>query len=239
MAKRRILKNAAIGLCGLLAFVGFVALGNWQLERRLWKLDLIQKVNERAYAQEIPAPVLDQWPAVTRANDEYRRVFLSGKFLTDNNTLVVAATELGSGYWVLSPFQRNSGSIVFVNRGFVAQGVKPSLPPSGEIQLSGLLRMSEPKGSVVRDNDPANGRWYSRDVRAISTELGITAAPYFIDADKGEPGSAGSADPVGGLTVIQFHNSHLVYAITWYGLAIMVIGAGVIVLREGRRPVKS
>jgi surfeit locus 1 family protein len=30
--------------------------------------------------------------------------------------------------------------------------------------------------------------------------------------------------PVGGLTVITFHNSHLVYAITWYTLALMVAG---------------
>ena len=28
--------------------------------------------------------------------------------------------------------------------------------------------------------------------------------------------------PVAGLTVITFHNSHLVYAITWYTLALMV-----------------
>jgi surfeit locus 1 family protein len=31
--------------------------------------------------------------------------------------------------------------------------------------------------------------------------------------------------PVAGLTVIAFHNSHLVYAITWYTLALMVAAA--------------
>jgi surfeit locus 1 family protein len=43
------------------------------------------------------------------------------------------------------------------------------------------------------------------------------------------------AIPVAGLTVINFHNSHLVYAITWYGLAMMVIAAGFIIVREARR----
>ncbi len=33
------------------------------------------------------------------------------------------------------------------------------------------------------------------------------------------------------MTVIRFPNSHLVYALTWYGLALMVVGAGWYVAR--------
>jgi surfeit locus 1 family protein len=44
-------------------------------------------------------------------------------------------------------------------------------------------------------------------------------APYFIDADA-TPNPGGL--PVGGLTVISFPNSHLVYALTWFGLALTV-----------------
>jgi surfeit locus 1 family protein len=36
--------------------VGFIALGNWQLERRLWKLDLIEKVETRVHAPAESAP---------------------------------------------------------------------------------------------------------------------------------------------------------------------------------------
>ena len=39
------------------------------------------------------------------------------------------------------------------------------------------------------------------------------------------PSTTARAAPVAGLTVIAFHNSHLVYAITWYTLALMVAGA--------------
>ncbi|WP_342456060.1 SURF1 family cytochrome oxidase biogenesis protein [Variovorax sp. S12S4] len=38
-----------------------------------------------------------------------------------------------------------------------------------------------------------------------------------------------------GLTVIAFPNSHLVYAITWYGLTLMVAGAAWFVWRDDRR----
>jgi surfeit locus 1 family protein len=43
----------------------------------------------------------------------------------------------------------------------------------------------------------------------------------------GCPSTSGTCTvaPVGGLTVITFHNSHLIYAITWYTLALMTAGA--------------
>jgi surfeit locus 1 family protein len=87
------------------------------------------------------------------------------------------------------------------------------------VTVVGLVRLSEPRGGFLRANDPAAGRWYSRDVAAIAAARGIAApAPYFIDADAGanRPGW-----PVGGLTVIRFPNSHLAYALTWFALAVM------------------
>ena len=81
--------------------------------------------------------------------------------------------------------------------------------------------------AFLRANDPAAGRWYSRDVAAIAWARGLSeVAPYFIDADAAsEPGGI----PVGGLTVVVFHNNHLVYAITWYVLAAMAAGAAAFV----------
>jgi surfeit locus 1 family protein len=35
--------------------------------------------------------------------------------------------------------------------------------------------------------------------------------------------------------VIAFHNNHLVYAITWYTLALMVAGGAWLAVREERR----
>jgi surfeit locus 1 family protein len=95
-----------------------------------------------------------------------------------------------------------------------------------DTRIVGLLRISEPRGSFARNNDPADNRWYSRDVAAIAATRGLAnVAPYFVDAAAGQ-NPAGSPDrPTGGLTVISFPNSHLVYAITWYALALMVAGA--------------
>ena len=61
-------------------------------------------------------------------------------------------------------------------------------------------------------------------------------APYFIDADAASsPGKDPAREPVGGLTMLNFPNNHLTYAITWYALALMVIVGVVIFVREEKR----
>jgi surfeit locus 1 family protein len=88
------------------------------------------------------------------------------------------------------------------------------------------LRISEPGGGFLRHNDPAGNRWYSRDVAAIAASHGLAgAAPYFVDAARGQDPAGAPDHPTGGLTVISFPNTHLVYALTWYALALMVAGA--------------
>jgi len=234
--------RAALAVCAALAFAGFFALGTWQVERRAWKLDLIARVEQRVHAPAADAPGRERWPQVNAAADEYRRVRLAGTFLHDKETLVQASTRLGAGFWVLTPLQAADGGIVLVNRGFVPPEAKDrparkANEPQGETTVTGLLRITEPKGGFLRKNEPATGRWFSRDVQAIAASRGLgKVAPYFVDADAA-PASSGAAPawPAGGLTVIAFPNSHLVYAFTWYGLALMVLVAAGYAWREGRR----
>ena len=290
--------KAAWALSGLVLFSVFVALGTWQVQRRAWKLDLIARVESRVHAPPVAAPGLSEWLRVTAANSEYRHVTVSGTLLNASETLVQALTDLGSGFWVLTPLRQADGTVVLINRGFVpperreraAHGAAEDEMPA---TVSGLLRISEPGGQFLRHNDPAHGLWYSRDVNAIAVARGlkVRVAPYFIDADaggtsasvgamaavgagdaaggasagagasgtagvsgaasvrdtagaSGTPGVSASGDalagttdtrPVGGLTVIAFRNTHLSYALTWYGLALLVVGAAWVVVREGRR----
>jgi surfeit locus 1 family protein len=223
-------------LCALVLFLGFVALGTWQVQRRAWKLDLIERVNQRVSAPATDAPTVRDWSRVNAVNDEYRHVRLTGRFLPALDAQVQAVTNTGSGFWLLSPLQLADNSVVWVNRGFVPPHWKP-VPPNASarddetpVTLTGLLRLSEPGGGFLRANAPAADRWFSRDVGALAAARGLhKVAPYFVDADALTATPAASpADPnapVGGLTVIAFHNNHLVYALTWYALALMVAGA--------------
>lgn len=232
----------ALALFAAAAIAGLVALGNWQVERRAWKLGLIAQVAERVHAAPVAAPAAAQWAGLTRANAEYRRVRASGTFLDDRQTLVQAVTEQGGGYWVMTPLRLADGSTVLVNRGFVAEPFRARVAPagSGTSEVVGLLRMSEPGNGLLRHNDAARDQWFSRDVAAIAARRGLDGnqvAPYFIDAAAVPPpaGADPQAWPVGGLTVTAFSNNHLGYALTWYGLALMVAAAAAYVGREEYR----
>lgn len=226
---------------------GLTALGVWQVHRLAWKLDLIARVEQRRQAAPVAAPGPHDWPGLSRAADEYRRVQVRGRFDHARETLVTASTELGSGYWVLTPLCTDRGFWLLVNRGFVpsewrSRASRAASEPQGEQQVAGLLRLSEPVGSLLRNNDAAAGRWYSRDVAAIAAARGLRSgpagaacgpvAPYFIDtvAEPGQP-----RWPRAGLTVLRFSNNHAMYAFTWFSLAALVVVATWLWLRHESR----
>jgi surfeit locus 1 family protein len=226
----------------LLLIVLFSGLGTWQVFRLQWKLDLIARVEARVHAAPVAPPPMARWAGITAESDEYRRLQVSGTYLYEYTTPVQALTELGSGYWLLTPLCTADGHVILVNRGFIpadlgartrytphkSDGDPCAVHAGGAVQLVGLLRVSEQGGPFTRANDPLANRWYSRDVAAIAAARGLPGAltaPFFVDAAAGQNPPGSPDQPQGGLTVVSFHNSHLVYAFTWYALALMVAGA--------------
>ena len=237
------------------AVVGLGSLGTWQVQRLGWKRTLIAASSTRVQLAPVPAPAAGQWAGIVERPDDfiYRRVELSGHWQTGLDTWVQATTELGAGYWLITPLARDDGTVVLINRGFVARREPaPSaalVDADGKpnpVTVTGLLRTSESPGVFPRRNDPDADRWFSRDVAAIADRRGLgPVAPYFVDAQAAtsttsttmtphsqpqpqpqpQPEASTSAEPVPGLTVVQFRNHHLGYAVTWFVLAAMTAGA--------------
>jgi surfeit locus 1 family protein len=238
LTSKRIAALVAFDLAAILLVGCLAALSVWQIQRHAFKHDLIARVEARVHAAPTPAPDLGKWADMSATADEYRHVVARGNWLPDRSVLVQAVTELGGGYWVMTPLARDDGTTVLVNRGFVPPDKqdpaswRPQGP--GPVTVTGLLRMPEPDGAFLRANDPASDRWFSRDVTAIAASRGLAkVAPYFIDAER-TPGESGL--PVAGLTVIAFFNSHLVYALTWGALALMAAAGATLVNLDMLRP---
>jgi len=220
---RRRSQRARIALTAglVLLLVAGCGLGIWQMQRMSWKHDLIAAVESRSRAVPVAAPGPRHWPSITAEKDAYRHVYLTGRFQHDRETLVQAVTERGGGFWVMTPLDTGAFTVL-VNRGFVPADARDPASraqgnPAGITTVRGLLRVSEPDGGFLRANDPAAGRWYSRDVAAIARARGLArTAPYFVDADDA-PNAGGL--PIGGLTVLRFSDNHLAYALTWFILA--------------------
>jgi surfeit locus 1 family protein len=220
----------APGLASLIALAILLGLGTWQLERRAWKEDLIARILRQSRAEPVAPPPPEAWDP---ARDEFRHVRVTGRFLNDRARLVLGLApgetpgRALQGYYVLTPFARQDGTQVLVNRGFVPTELKAQADRrdgliDGTTTVTGILRASEPRGLFVPEPDPARGEWFNRDIRGIAAARGLAdVAPYLIEADA-VPGQ--TTWPRGGQLRVDLPNNHLQYAFTWFGLAACLIG---------------
>ncbi len=202
------------------------ALGWWQLERLAWKLDLIAAVELRADSAPVP---LDEVLAL-RPQDEwaFTPVIVAGQFDHAREAYVFGLNlESGIGWFVYTPLLREGQATVIVNRGWVPEDLQaPSTRPEGQVmgavELSGLVRDSASPGTFTPPPNIAEREWFTRDHAGIAAAMGLEdMAPVFVDAARGP---VEGALPRGGQTPLHFTNSHLGYAITWFGLALTLLG---------------
>lgn len=225
---------ALISIIALTLISLLISLGSWQMHRLTWKHELIERIESNVHAEPISAPNIKDWEIANQKAMEYRAVTVTGYYLNDKETHVGALTEKGSGYWIITPLKSNNGDIVFINRGYVGIGERDPQKRitgqiDGEVNVTGLLRLTEPKGFFLRQNEPDKNIWHARDIKAFSNRLGLQNVPeYFIDANAEQ----NRADrPIGGMTVIKFADNHLAYALTWFSLAAMVLGMAIYLIR--------
>lgn len=214
-----------------------LGLGSWQMQRLAWKEDLIAK--REAGLVQPPVDLSDQ---VKDWRDfDFRHVSLQGQFRHDLEQLYgVRARSNVVGHHVLTPLTRADGTTFLIDRGWVpADKVDPRAreqgQPSGPVTVSGIARyrQDDRPGSFTPDNDPAERRWYHYDLEAMEDALGIDLAPLVVVADD-TPNPGGL--PVGGGMVTELTNNHRQYAITWYGLAVVLIAVYMVFRRQQAKP---
>jgi len=223
----------------ILAFAVLIGLGVWQIHRKAWKEGLIASLTERLAAPPIALPPATAWPQLDRASDEYRRVTLRAEFDNSREALVFAAAsafrpdvaDLGPGYWVMTPARLNDGSIVIVNRGFVPDGrqdpkTRPDGEVSGPVDIVGTLRWPDDRYWFTPGDDIAHNLWFTRDPASIAAVKGLgkqssAVAPFYVEQEA--PAPPGDM-PKPGKLAVSLPDNHLQYALTWFGLAAVLVG---------------
>jgi surfeit locus 1 family protein len=226
---------AAVGVCLLFG------LGTWQIQRRLWKERLITELEERRYAEPVTLDRAQQLWA-ERGSMEYLHVRVRGHFLHDKEMFLWAPQPSGPAWDVYAPLETEGGTVVLVNRGFVPEELKSAQwrkagQVSGEVAVTGLTRSITDKGWFTPDNDPARNIWFWRDYKAMLRAAFDGSEPphaaFFLEAEA-TPANPGGW-PKGGVASIDLPNHHLQYALTWYALAIALIGVYFAFVRDRLR----
>ncbi|HET9903559.1 MAG TPA: SURF1 family protein [Xanthobacteraceae bacterium] len=213
------------------ALAVLIGLGAWQVERLQWKRGLIAALAERLSAPPRPLPPPPSWASLDRAALEFRHVVFSAEFLHDKEALVFTAGSnlrpdvSGPGYWVFTPARLPGGSLVMVDRGFVPETAKdPARRAAGQItglvDIIGVLRWPEERGRFTPADDPGRNLWFVRDPQAVAEAKGLgRVAPFYVAQESPlPPGDL----PRAGKLAPNLPNRHLEYALTWFGLALVL-----------------
>jgi surfeit locus 1 family protein len=244
-AQRSRRRRSWIGLLvpAVLVFAALIALGTWQLQRKAWKEGLIAALDERSTAAPTPLPRAETWSTLDPAHDEYRRVTFNATFGQNDDALVYASALAfrpdvsGFGVWVFTPAKLADGGVIVVNRGFVPSdtnwkpNVAPSPPPSGDIVITGAMRWPEQR-SWFTPQDKATV-FFVRDPATIAAAKGWgPVAPFYIEQESPVPPGGW---PRPGKLVPSLSNNHLQYAVTWYGLAVVLLAVFAAFTSRSRR----
>lgn len=246
LPKRRGVAGLAIITAIMIATL--VSLGVWQLQRRGQKHALIAALTERLATAPVALPPPSQWASLDPARDEFRRVRFVATFANNPDAMVYGAGSAirsdisGPGTWTFAPARLQSGAIIVINAGFVQntmqdraqqdRAVQPLLS-GAPLEMIGYLRFPEAPGKLTPDPDSAKRLWFARDTSAMASALQWGAvAPFYVDLESPAPANG---VPKPGPLDVHLKDDHLQYAMTWFGLALVVLGGFAAWLMQRRR----
>ncbi len=205
-----------------------LGLGIWQMERREWKRDIL----DRIAVNQAAAPItLDELLRGDPLKHEYGRVKIAGTFLHDKE-FYLAARSLGNrvGLQVVTPLRTDDGTVVLFDRGWIPQERKDPArraegQPAGRVEVTGIVRRTQTSPWFAPENVPDRNVWFHVDVPLMRSLAGGKPDPrldtFFLEADA-TPNPGGV--PIGGQTRLDIPNDHLQYAITWFLIAAALVG---------------
>lgn len=195
-------------------------LGLWQVQRLEWKLGLVERMEER-----LDAPAVNIDGQLLTSADEYRRYSVTGQFLSDTEFHWLTTSDVfGVGYQVFVPFQLADGRRVIINRGYIPVALKDPATRTARNSIEtfeAIARIPQIPGALDAENDVAANIWFTRDIAAMIVLTGDeNYIPLYLERD-----GQVSADvwPKPGAAQAKLVNNHLDYALTWFGLAIVLL----------------
>lgn len=220
----------------VIALALLVGLGVWQLERLAWKRGVLAHIET---AQTAPAaPLLEVLKAGAAGEDvNYRKVTIACPGLASAPYVELQALIDGQmGSRLISACRLNGapyGSIL-VDRGFVQDIISARPPEDADdvrpVDVRGVLRAPEGRNAFAAADDVAHRHYFTRAVVPMAQKLGApNPAPWFLMAETSSNPEWQALRPIP--LPANVPNRHLEYALTWFGLAVVLLGVYAAMLR--------
>ncbi|RKR00459.1 SURF1 family protein [Maricaulis maris] len=186
-------------------------LGTWQMQRMAWKSEQIAAWQTRgdavSFRDALCAPSGDVFsPPVT------------GPVPLTGETLRYYTMRESAGWMRLALMPVPACETGSPDRYLLVEVAFEDLQSAQQVTARRWRIETPPGGTVFSPrNDPDTNQWYTLDADAMAAALGIPSdslLPVWARADTGMPPSLSRTPPA----------KHLGYALTWYGLALALIG---------------
>ena len=200
-----------------IVFIGFAGtacllyLGKWQIDRLYWKLDVLNKIDQKIAAAPVPLPV-----EPSESVHKYLSVEISGQFLQESIRVLASKKRYGAGYRIIHVFRTN-GRRLLVDLGFVGLETDYDVDLINDISLVGNLHWPDEVDNFTPEPDLENNIWFARNVERVASAL-QTEPILIILKDSTLKDQNIKPMPI---DTTHIPNDHLQYAITWFSLAII------------------
>lgn len=203
----RLLFPMIVGIGGVCLLA---SLGAWQLQRLAWKEGILAEIESRIAADPVSLPAT---PAAER--DKYLPVIVEGDFGGEEVAVLVSLSKIGPAYRLVASFETVDGRRIMVDRGAVPVANRSHAMSAASATVLGNLHWPDEVDRWTPQPDRDAGIWYGRDISAMAEEL--QTEPVLVVARE-----VSSNDPPATplpVTTEGIPNSHLGYAVQWFGLA--------------------
>lgn len=206
----------------LLMLIALLTLGTWQWGKIVPKTKLIDQIQAGLTADPVSITLLP-----VSGDHAYKRVIVQGRFEQRPGLRLFGTDKMGrSGYHHYGLLRTTSGAEIITSVGwtpFDQDEPFSDWPQSGT--FTGVLLPEGAKGSFTPDNDMWGNVWYWADLMVMGQVLGAGEIyPYRLILDRHQGAPITPASPLGGQVLVDIPNDHFEYALTWYGLALTLVG---------------
>lgn len=206
------------GVAAFLCFWLLIGLGVWQLHRLKWKEGILADIHRAELAPPVPLPARP---------GRFQKVAVQGVWLPNKAALYGDEVHDGpvtpvEGGQLIQPLRTSSGQTILVDLGWVPERA-PQVAETGPASVVGYVRASVDPGWFAGKDKPGAGLYYTLTAGRIGAGMGLPHVAPFVLVAMGALPPPGSPAPQPQAHLPRPPNNHYEYALTWFGLAIVLV----------------